>query len=126
VGRRGTGGVKSIWRLIAWHARELWVRILWWALVSAVGSNAKGHPRKVLFVSGADGSVQRGIAFDDPGDYPATNEPRILVVYLRYSIVSSRTEEGGAFFALADRDRLWIDGWGKKDAEALQAAQALE
>lgn len=127
VGSEQRASVKSIWRLVTWLARESWIRFLWWSLYPALGSRMHGRPRKIQFISNAVHGVRRGIAFDDdPKDLLETdNGPRVFVVYLAYNKLASRTEESGTFLSLADHDVTWIDGWEKRDADALVAAQAL-
>lgn len=105
--------MKSIWRLIVWHLRELMVRL---DFQSACHS---GH--RVLFLDDA-GRVRRGALFVTDNK---REEYRLYVRYVGWDALTGQSAGRGTFLRRVDQHTLWTYGWEHEKADALLVAEAL-
>lgn len=106
--------IGPIVRLVVWLARDLRVR-----LDFALSCSACDH--KVLFLD-ADNRVRRGAMF-----VTSQSEPyALLVSFIDRSALAERPLVASNFLCKADKHVRWTYGWGKREAQALLAAQALK
>lgn len=110
---RKTSGWASVWRCITWYVRNWRVQLSFYMVAGGGGD-------RVLFID-SDSDVRRGVMFNnhEPDPY------ELYVYYIGYNHIAGRLEENGTFLRKADKHVRWTYGWGKREAQALLAAEAL-